>query len=261
MKIIVSGQKTFGREAAALVTGLGHQLVAVSCPVDREDRLYRYAHAWEIPVIPGGTLSHRNLPGGVDLIIAAHSHDFIGKRTRQKTRLGAIGYHPSLLPRHRGRSAVEWAVRYRDAITGGSVFWLNDTVDGGPVAAQDWCWIHPDDTASSLWRRELFPMGLRLLEKTLSDISRSVLVKVPQNTALATWEPGIEQPLLYRPDLPELEDGRYSGFRTVVEASSVDLARPLPGFIDEHGWSDEDLIGASEMGEPVGYPGSRDAGS
>jgi len=78
------------------------------------------------------------LPGGVDLILYAHSHDFIGAATRGKTRLGAMGYHPSLLPLHRGRDAVCWTLRMGDKVAGGSVYWLTDVVDGGPIAAQGW---------------------------------------------------------------------------------------------------------------------------
>lgn len=71
----------------------------------------------------------------------AHSFDYIGKRTRYIPRLGWLGYHPSLLPRHRGRSAIEWSIRMNDAITGGSVFWLNAGIDRGDIAYQDWCFI------------------------------------------------------------------------------------------------------------------------
>ena len=146
MRVFLAGQKTFGYEVALLIERLGLELAGVSCPNDPGDRLNRWCRAWERPFTPAGTLNHRTLPEGVDLIVAAHSHDFIGKKTRQKTTLGAVGYHPSLLPRHRGRSAVEWTVRDRDPIAGGSVFWLTNGVDCGPIAAQDWCWVRPDDT-------------------------------------------------------------------------------------------------------------------
>ena len=102
------------------------------------------------------------MPPGIDLGISAHSFDYIGKRTRYKARLGWIGYHPSLLPRHRGRSAIEWAVRMGDPLTGGSVYWLNAGIDRGDIAYQDWCWIDPalrlkdpKRAARELWRDEL----------------------------------------------------------------------------------------------------------
>ena len=58
-----------------------------------------------------------------------------------------------------------------DRVAGGTVYWLDDLVDGGPIAAQDWCFVRPDDTPSTLWRRELFPMGLRLIDQVLGDLA------------------------------------------------------------------------------------------
>ncbi len=140
-----------------------------------------------------------------DLIIAAHSHDFISRAVRNCLPIGAIGYHPSLLPLHRGRDAVRWTIRDHDQVAGGTVFWLNDTVDGGPIAAQDWCFVRPDDTASTLWRRELFPMGVRLIDKVLYDILHGRLVMHDQDTVCATWEPSFTgAPRLLRPELKQI---------------------------------------------------------
>ena len=66
------------------------------------------------------------------------------------------------------------------------MFWLSDTVDGGDIATQHWCMVWPGETASSLWRRELFPMGIQLLKETLEDIAAGRVVRVPQDTELAT---------------------------------------------------------------------------
>lgn len=220
MKIFLCGQKAFGSATLALLLRLGHQIVGVSAPPEtyggRADQLWFDATKRGLPLRQAGTLNAQTLPPDVDLIVCAHSHDFIGRRTRELSRLGAIGYHPSLLPLHRGRDAVKWSVRLGERVSGGSVYWLDDVVDGGPIAAQDWCFVRPDDTARSLWERELFPMGLRLFEQTLADIERGVLVRIPQDVALATWEPSFNPPSLMRPDLPMLSDGRDVGFHIVT---------------------------------------------
>ena len=193
----------------------GYSVVGVSAPApkgDKMDRLWGLADLKGIPLTVAGTLRADTLPDGVDLIVAAHSHDFIGRRTRDRSTLGAIGYHPSLLPLHRGRDAVRWTIRMGDRVAGGSVFWLNDTVDGGPIAAQDWCFVRPEWTAADLWREALQPMGISLLRKTLADVKAGRLVRVKQDHTLATWEPSIDQPALYRPDLPQigrLPEGYY----------------------------------------------------
>ena len=93
----------------------------------------------------------------------------------------------------------------RDRVAGGSVFWLTNTVDGGPIAAQDWCFVRSDDDPHTLWRRELFPMGVRLLRQTLADILCGDLVMRPQDSSMATREPSLSgAPRLFRPELPQL---------------------------------------------------------
>ena len=62
------------------------------------------------------------------------------RRSRARA-CGGIGYHPSLLPRHRGIAAVEWTILEGDPIAGGSVYHLADGWDAGAIAAQDWCFV------------------------------------------------------------------------------------------------------------------------
>ena len=138
--------------------------------------------------------------------------DSIGKRTRYKPKIGWIGYHPSLLPRHRGRSSIEWAVRMRDAITGGTVFWLNSGIDRGDIANQDICFINPKlygiepkKAAKILWEHELQDMGLRLLKETLQDISNGIIKKVPQQKEYSTFEPNTDAKDVFKPDLLMIE--------------------------------------------------------
>ena len=219
MRIFLCGQRYFGQETYELLKELGHSIVGVSAPArhpdGNADRLFKRAAADGVKLIPGG-LRADDLPDGVELIVAAHSWDFISRKTRNRAALGAIGFHPSLLPLHRGRDAVRWAVKMGERITGGSVYWLTENVDAGPIAAQDWCFIHPDDDARSLWRRSLQPMGLRLLRQVLTDITNGVLVKVPQDESLATWEPSWERQPIPRPDLLML-GGEIPGYQVIAE--------------------------------------------
>jgi methionyl-tRNA formyltransferase len=217
MKIFLCGQAAFGAAVLELCLKMGHEVVGVCSPEkaksdptgQKTDRVTYQARERGIPWLPAGGLSAKTLPAGVDLIVTAHSHDFIGRATRLRARVGAIGYHPSLLPRHRGRDAVRWAIRMREPVTGGTIYWLSDMVDGGDIAAQGFCHIRPDDTAEELWRRELFPMGVRLFKRVLDDLAAKRIVRIPQDPKLATWEPAIEgAPRLRRPDLPLLTDGR-----------------------------------------------------
>lgn len=220
MRIYLCGQRFFGQEALELLLREGHDIAGVSAPIEHRggavDRLWKRAGIHGLPRMQAGALNADNLPDGVDLIVCAHSHDFVGRRTRLRARYGAVGYHPSLLPLHRGRDAVRWALRMREPVTGGSVYWLDDRIDAGPIAAQDWCFVRPRDTASELWQRDLQPMGLRLLQRVVADVARGRIVAVPQDEALATREPSFDQPSLRRPDLPLLRASNDDPADTMV---------------------------------------------
>ncbi|MDO8301113.1 formyltransferase family protein [Lacisediminimonas sp.] len=195
LNIYLCGQKHFGAEAFTALRQAGHHIVGVSSP-DRNakgelDRLAEVAQEAQVRWMKSGLLNENTIPQGVDLIVAAYSHDFIKAPTRAKTRYGAIGYHPSLLPLHRGKDAVEWTIRMGDKVTGGTVYWLDEVMDGGPVAAQEHVFVLPGDTAGEIWRRDLSPLGIRLLTQVCNDIAAGKVVKKIQNESIATVEPSI----------------------------------------------------------------------
>lgn len=205
MRIFIAGQKAFGDQVYKLCKARGHEIAGVSAPPfggdgTKLDRLRADAEADGVPWIEAGTLNAKTLPDDVDLICAAHSHDFIGAKTREKAKLGAIGYHPSLLPLHRGRDAIIWTLHMGEKVTGGTIYWMNDVMDGGDIAAQEHIFIPPGATAGDLWRDQLFPLGLKLYEKVLADLEQGLIVREPQNHDLATWEPSWDRPPLKRPD-------------------------------------------------------------
>lgn len=208
MKIVLVGTRSYG--AAVLEAALlrGHDVKAVFAP--RGDRLALTAARLGIDVFPAPSeaLVGRS---GADVIVAAHSHDYLGRRTRNATPLGAFGYHPSLLPRHRGKDAVEWTIRMGDPIAGGTCYWFDSGVDTGPIAATDWCHVDPKWDASDLWREQLFGMGVRLTMKVLADLDNRTVVSVPQDERFATWEPSLDSKPLHRPELLEIGPGP-SGF-------------------------------------------------
>jgi methionyl-tRNA formyltransferase len=211
MNVFISGQKKFGAAVLRLCISKGLNVVGVCCPPgDRE--IGRLAALNQIPAIPSGSLNAESMPGGVDLGIAAHSFDYVGRATRYKAKFGWIGYHPSLLPRHRGKSAIEWAIRMKDPVTGGTVFWLNAGIDRGDIESQDWTFIDPDlfvreprKAAKMLWDDTLFEMGVGLLSGAIDRIASGVIIKTPQDNRFSTWEPGTDVKDIYRPDLLMIE--------------------------------------------------------
>lgn len=211
MKVFISGQKYFGESVYVLCKKLGFNVVGVCAPIG-DKYLYRAAIRDGVKVIPAGSLNSENMPI-CDLGLTAHSFDYIGKKTRYKPTHGWLGYHPSLLPRHRGRSAIEWAIRMGDPITGGTVFWLNGGIDRGDIANQDWIFIpkgmqlNPKDGASKLWRESLCQMGVDLYEKTLIDIKNGIIKKQKQDKRFSTFEPSLDNIKdVFKPDLLMIEN-------------------------------------------------------
>ena len=203
MRIALAGQRSFGAAALAALQQR-HDVAQVFAPVgDQLD-----FEARRLGIETHERLVADALAPRLDLIVCAHAHVFVSEKARNRTALGGIGYHPSLLPRHRGRDAVKWTVHMGDPVAGGSVYWLSNRVDGGPIAASDFVHVRPGTTASDLWRDHLFPMGVRLLVRVLADLDAGRMVKVPQDEACATWEPSWDRPPMDRPDLPQLTSGR-----------------------------------------------------
>ena len=133
---------------------------------DGEDRLGGGRQGGGIEVVVQANpklVTASEIAPNTDLIVTAHSHARVSKEALAAAKLGGIGYHPSLLPRHRGIAAVEWTIREGDPIAGGSIYHLADRMDAGAIAAQDWVFVKKGETARELWERALAPLGQRLL--------------------------------------------------------------------------------------------------
>jgi methionyl-tRNA formyltransferase len=189
LRLGLVGSRSFGRAVLELLDHRSgvvvEQVIAPTGDALARAAGERYAGAW---------LSDEVIFPNCDLYIAAQCQTFIAPQVLASPKLGVLAWHPSLLPVHRGGDAVRWTIRDRDRIAGGSIYWMTDRVDAGPIARQDWCFVQPDDTASSLWRRELFPMGLRLLDAVIGDVLMGREQRRPQDETVATWEPVFKQP-------------------------------------------------------------------
>ena len=207
LNVFISGQKYFGSLILhEMIKNPRVNVVGVCTPFgDRHVGKMAYTH--EIPIIPAGSLNGDTMPSGVDIGITAHSFDYIGKATRYKPTIGWIGYHPSLLPRHRGRSSIEWAIKMRDFLTGGTTFWLNSGIDRGDIIEQEIVWIDPKmynmdvkKAAKLLWEHELQDIGVRLINKTVNDIISGTVKRRAQDNRFSTFEPSLDVKDIFRPD-------------------------------------------------------------
>jgi len=194
MRITLVGSRHFGVTTLNMLRQQGVDVARVVV-ADGEDRLAAAARDAGIEVVvqanPRLVVASEIAPD-TDLIIAAHSHARVGKDALAAATLGGIGYHPSLLPRHRGIAAVEWTIKQGDPIAGGTVYHLADRMDAGAIAVQDWCFVKPGETARELWERALAPLGQRLLAEAVdyAKIHHALPAK-PQDEQFATKAPSL----------------------------------------------------------------------
>jgi methionyl-tRNA formyltransferase len=194
MRITLVGSRHFGVTTLNMLRQHGVEIARVVV-ADAEDRLAAAATAAGIEVavqVNPRLVVAAEIAERTDLIVTAHSHARISREALAATRLGGIGYHPSLLPRHRGIAAVEWTIKEGDPITGGTVYHLADRMDAGAIAAQEWCFVRKGETARELWERALAPLGQKLLAEVIDYAKvHDALPARPQDEQFATKAPSL----------------------------------------------------------------------
>lgn len=137
---------------------------------------------------------------------------------------GVIGYHPSPLPRMRGRAVIPWTILSKEAITGGTLFWIDAGVDSGPILEQRFLHVAPDETAASLYRRHMESLA-DMMAAALTALAGGTARRDIQDERFATWaarrtpESGRIDWLLPATDIERLirASGRpYPGARTAI---------------------------------------------
>ena len=197
MRIALIGQAAFGEAVLERLLERGHQVVGVSTPYDRNDRpdpLKAAALAKDIPWLPTPGLRRdeafqRFAAWDPDLGVMAFVTSILPEKVLRKPRLGTIQYHPSLLPRHRGASAINWAIVMGDTKTGLTIFWPDKGIDTGPILLQKEVTLEPDDTVGSLYFNKLFPLGVNALVESVDLVEQDRAPRICQNESLATYEP------------------------------------------------------------------------
>jgi glycine cleavage system regulatory protein len=242
MNITLVGSRYFGASVFDALREDGVDVVEVVAPA-ADDRLAKAAEAAGAPVhilanpriVPGDAV-----PDGTDLIVAAHTHARVSDEALARARLRGVGYHPSLLPRHRGIAAVEWTVLSGDPIAGGTVYHLAEGWDRGAIAMQDWCFVAKGETARELWERALAPMGLELLKRVVRyAATHGALPALAQDERFATRAPMI------RPTISITEEGHAARASLVVTAIGTDR----PGLVS--------LLSERAQGFGANWAGSR----
>ncbi|MGJ8609687.1 MAG: formyltransferase family protein [Octadecabacter sp.] len=171
-RVVVFGTSWLGAEVLGRLRRAGHDVCLITTPSDRQ--AYDAAVKWGVKTTvkcDRFKLISTDFPWQPDLTVSAHSFRIVPRWVRDWSRLGSIGYHPSLLPAFKGKHAIQDALDAGVTATGGSVYWLTDGMDAGPIAmaggkkCQESVKVLPDESAAQIWRRALAPLGADLLEK------------------------------------------------------------------------------------------------
>lgn len=205
MKIAVIGQSLFGQEVYCHLKKEGHEIVGVFTVPDKNgkaDPLGLEAEKDGVPVfkftrwrargqaLPDVVAKYRAL--GAELNVLPFCSQFIPMEVIGAPHHGSIIYHPSLLPRHRGASAINWTLIHGDKKGGFTIFWADDGLDTGDLLLQKECEILPDDTVSTLYNRFLFPEGIKGMVQAVRLIAEGKAPRLPQPEKGATYE-GIQK--------------------------------------------------------------------
>jgi len=194
MRITLVGSRHFGVTTFNTLRQHGVDIARVVVH-DGEDRLAATARTAGIEVVvqadPKRVVASEIAPN-TDLIVTAHSHARVTREALAAAKLGGIGYHPSLLPRHRGIAAVEWTIKEGDPIAGGTIYHLADRMDAGAIAAQEWVFVKKGETARELWERALAPLGQKLLADVIYHAkAHGSLPATPQDEEFAAKAPSL----------------------------------------------------------------------
>jgi len=197
VRIVIIGQQDFGKAVLEAFTARGDQVAAVFCAPEKEgarpDVLKTAAQERGIRVHQFASLKSpeaRDAMAQVDADIGlmAYVLQFAPQDFVNIPRHGTIQYHPSLLPKYRGPSSINWPIIRGDTNTGLSIFRPTDGLDEGPVMLQKETPIGPDDTLASVYFDRLFPMGVQAMLEAADLVVAGRHRETVQDESRASYE-------------------------------------------------------------------------
>ena len=197
MRIAIIGQQDFGKAVLEACLARGDEVAGVFCAPEKEgakaDPLKVAAQEKGLRLFQFPSLksreAHEAMRGlNADLGIMAYVLQFAPQDFVNIPKKGTIQYHPSLLPKYRGPSSINWPIIKGETKTGLSIFRPNDGLDEGPVILQRETPISPDDTLGSVYFDRLFPMGVQALLEAADLVMAGKHREVVQNESQASYE-------------------------------------------------------------------------
>lgn len=197
MKIAFIGQQDFGKAVLEAFLARGDQIVGVFCkpekPGEKPDALREAAQAHGLQVFqfpnlksPEAEQAMRELDA--DIGVMAFVLQFAPQSFVSIPKHGTIQYHPSLLPKYRGPSSINWPIARGDSETGLTIFRPTDGLDEGPIILQKTCAIGPDATLGDVYFNALFPMGVAALLEASDLVVAGQHTETVQDESQASYE-------------------------------------------------------------------------
>ena len=197
MRIVLIGQQDFGKAALEAFLARGDEVVGVFCrpekPGTKPDALRVEAQARGLQVFQldklTGDDAHQAMQAlAPDLGVMAYVVQFAPQSLLKVPKHGTIQYHPSLLPKYRGPSAISWAMSRGEKETGLTIFRPSDGLDEGLVILQKRCDIGTDETLGELYFNKLFPLGVSALLEAADAVVAGTHQEIAQDESQASYE-------------------------------------------------------------------------
>ena len=197
MKIAITGQQDFGKAVLEAFLARGDQVAGVFCapekPGGRPDALKVAAQEKGVQVFQFASLKSDDAKKAlrdlaVELGVMAFVLQFAPQDFVSIPKRGTIQYHPSLLPKYRGPSSINWPIARGDPQTGLTIFRPTDGLDEGPVILQKTTPIGPDDTLGTVYFERLFPMGVQAMLEAADLVAAGKHRETAQDESQATYE-------------------------------------------------------------------------
>lgn len=197
MRIIVNGQQAFGRAVLEALLERDENVVGVFTAPDTEgspqDPLKLCANEHDLPLFQPKSFRRPETFEQIsklkpDLCVMAYVTKIIPEQVLNTPTFGTIQYHPSLLPMHKGPSAINWPIIFGEKSTGLSIFWPDDGLDTGPILLQKRVDIGPDDTVASIYFDRLFPLGVEAMMEAVDLVRDGKAPRIDQDPQVGSYE-------------------------------------------------------------------------
>jgi methionyl-tRNA formyltransferase len=197
MKIAIVGQQDFGKAVLEAFLARGDQVAAVFCAPEKEggrpDALRVAAQEKGLRVhqfksLKAPEAADAMKAAGADLGVMAFVLQFAPQEFVKIPKHGTIQYHPSLLPKYRGPSSINWPISRGEKETGLTIFRPTDGLDEGAVILQKKTPIGENDTLGTVYFDRLFPMGVQAMLEAADLVVAGKHKEIVQDEAQASYE-------------------------------------------------------------------------